>query len=141
MIVSYYRQLSADFKMKQILILLFLFHYSWKIVCYTILYMISQNGWEPVLIQWTFIGFADILEMLLKFLLSFRCKNANVQFSEKYATPHYCSRQFISISSFMVTLMDVEYTWILRQGKNWCQFSLLTWNSVIGQFIYQILRE
>ena len=36
---------------KLVLILRFLFYYSWKIVCNTMLYMIFQYGLEPVLIQ------------------------------------------------------------------------------------------
>ena len=28
--------------------------------------------------------------------------------------------------------MDIEYTWILRQEKNWRQFRLLTWTSLIN---------
>ena len=34
--------------------------------------------------------------------------------------------------------MDVEYTWILRQGKNCRQFRLITWNSFIGQFVHPL---
>ena len=34
--------------------------------------------------------------------------------------------------------MDIEYTWILRQGKNCCQFRLLTWTSHIGQFVHPV---
>ena len=38
-------------------------------------------------------------------------------------------------------IMDVEYTWILWQGKNCCQFSLLTCNSFIGQFVHPLGGE
>ena len=34
--------------------------------------------------------------------------------------------------------MDVEYTWILRQGENCLQFRLLTWTSSIGQFVHPV---
>ncbi len=46
--------------MKLVLILWFLFWYSWKIVCNTMLYIIIQYNWEPVLIQWLLIGFENI---------------------------------------------------------------------------------
>ena len=34
--------------------------------------------------------------------------------------------------------MNVEYTWILWKGKNYRQFSLLTWNLFIGQFVHPV---
>ena len=34
--------------------------------------------------------------------------------------------------------MDIDYTWILRQGKYCCQFRLLTWTSHIGQFVHPV---
>ena len=34
--------------------------------------------------------------------------------------------------------MDIEYTWILWQGKNCRQFMLLTWNLFIGQFVHPV---
>ena len=34
--------------------------------------------------------------------------------------------------------MDIEYTWILGQGKNCRQFSLITWNSFICQFVHPL---
>ena len=34
--------------------------------------------------------------------------------------------------------MDAEYTWISGQGKYCRQFSLLTCNSFIGQFVYSV---
>ena len=37
--------------------------------------------------------------------------------------------------------MDVEYTWILRQGKNCRQFSLLFLLSFIGPFVYPVEWE
>ena len=37
--------------------------------------------------------------------------------------------------------MDVEYTWILGQVTNCRQFSLLTWNLFIGQFVHLVGRE
>ena len=37
--------------------------------------------------------------------------------------------------------MDVEYTWILGQWKNCRQFSLLTWNSFIGQFVHLVVGK
>ena len=37
--------------------------------------------------------------------------------------------------------MDVEYTWIIRQGKNCRQLSLLTCNSLIGQFVHPVGGE
>ena len=40
----------------------FLFDYSWKIVCNTMLFIIFQYGLEPVLIQRILIGFDAILE-------------------------------------------------------------------------------
>ena len=42
---------------------------------------------------------------------------------------------------FFILLMDVIYTWILRQGINCLQFSLLTWTSFIGQFVHPVGRE
>ena len=49
---------------KLVIILKFLFYYLWKIVCNTMLYMIFQYGWEPVLIHRILIGFEAILESL-----------------------------------------------------------------------------
>ncbi len=37
--------------------------------------------------------------------------------------------------------MDVEYTWILRQGKNCFQFRLLTLKLFIGQFVHPVGGE
>ena len=37
--------------------------------------------------------------------------------------------------------IDIKYTWILGQGKNCRQFSLLTWISFIGQFIHPVGGE
>ena len=34
--------------------------------------------------------------------------------------------------------MDLGYMWILWQGKNYRQFSFLTWNSFIGQFFHPV---
>ncbi len=34
--------------------------------------------------------------------------------------------------------MDIEYTWILWQGKNFSQLRLLTWNSFIDQFAHLV---
>ena len=36
---------------------------------------------------------------------------------------------------FTRTVIDVEYTWILTQGKTCCQFRLLFSLSFIGQFV------
>ena len=35
-------------------------------------------------------------------------------------------------------VMDIKYSWILWQGKNFRQFRLLTLNSFIGQFVYPV---
>ena len=45
---------------------------------------------------------------------------------------------FVPSRMIQFVTMDVEYTWILRQGKNCRQFNLLTWNSFIGQFVYPV---
>ena len=37
--------------------------------------------------------------------------------------------------------MDIEYTWILCQGKNCRQFWLLACISLIGQFVHPVLGE
>ena len=37
--------------------------------------------------------------------------------------------------------MDIEYTWLLYQGKNFRQFSLPTRNSLIGQFVHPVEGE
>ena len=37
--------------------------------------------------------------------------------------------------------IDVEFTWILWQRKNCRQFSLLTWNMFIGQFVHPLGRD
>ena len=34
--------------------------------------------------------------------------------------------------------MNIEYTWILSQGKNCRHFRLLTLNLFIGQFVHQV---
>ena len=51
---------------------------------------------------------------------------------------------FFAIYTFSILkhpLMDVEYKWILCQGKNCRQFMLLTWNSRIGQFVHPWERK
>ena len=40
-----------------------------------------------------------------------------------------------------VSTMDVEYTWILRQGKNCRQLGLLFPLSFIDQFVYPVEGE
>ena len=47
---------------KLVLMLWFLFQYTWKIICNTMPYMIFQYGWELVIIQWILIGFKARLE-------------------------------------------------------------------------------
>ena len=37
--------------------------------------------------------------------------------------------------------MDIECTWISEQGKNCCQFLLLTWTSFIGEFVHPAIGE
>ena len=34
--------------------------------------------------------------------------------------------------------MDIEYTWVLCQGKGYHQFRLLGWSSFIGQFFHLV---
>ena len=43
--------------------------------------------------------------------------------------------------SYWHKTMDVGYTWMLTQGKNCRQFSLLIWNSFIGQFVHPVRGE
>ena len=50
---------------KLVLISWFIFQYSWKIVCNSVLYMIFQYGLQPVLIHRILIGFEAILERVL----------------------------------------------------------------------------
>ena len=38
----------------------------------------------------------------------------------------------------MNTTMDIEYTWVLCQGKGYHQFRLLGWSSFIGQFFHLV---
>ena len=90
-IASYLRQLSVDIKMrnykietsflatrgwrtglnKLALFLWFIFLYLFKIVCNSMLNMIFQYNWEPVLIQRKFIGFWIILAMVSCFIAKF----------------------------------------------------------------------
>ena len=62
-IASYYRLLSAGVKMINyktgITLVIFVF-YSWEIVYNTMLYMIYNYAWQPVIIQRTLIGFKAI---------------------------------------------------------------------------------
>ena len=56
-----------------------------------------------------------------------------------------CTKQLDFLDTFRssryfnsyLPLTDVEYTWILRQGK----IVLLTWNSFIGQFVHPLGGE
>ena len=43
--------------------------------------------------------------------------------------------------SVIFVLIDIEYTWILGQGKNCREFRLLTWNSFIGNFVHPVEGE
>ena len=43
-----------------------------------------------------------------------------------------------NITEKLLCKMDIEYTWILWQRKNCCQFRLLTWNSFIVQFVHPV---
>ena len=63
---------------KPVLIIWFLFNYSWKIVCNTIQSLIIQQGLELVLIQRILIGFEAILKTIflnlsLLFLIWMQC--------------------------------------------------------------------
>ena len=37
--------------------------------------------------------------------------------------------------------MDIDYKWILGQGKNCRQFSLLSWKSFIGQLVHLVVGD
>ena len=37
--------------------------------------------------------------------------------------------------------MEIEYTWIFCQDKNCRQFRLLTWTSLIRQFVHSVNEE
>ena len=54
-----------------------------------------------------------------------------------YSTPKLNKKTI----NFETMPLDSEYIWILGQGKNCRQFSFLTWNSFIGQFVRLVYRR
>ena len=47
--------------------------------------------------------------------------------------------EIYQVRNICTTTMDIQYKWILYQGKT--EFRLLTWNSLIGQFVHLVGGE
>ena len=92
----------------------------WYIVCKTMLYIIFQFGWEPVLNQRILIGFEAILELCT------------------YISMNILSSCSLAIIINVCKCVDICVDNDIMPGKNCRQFRLRFPMSIIGQFVHPI---